>query len=177
MYTLFIALHAVTASVALVAAVMARRRARWLATYEGALVAMLMFLVLAVAWDLRGRSVVQHVVVVALVALGGVMIAKAEQARRARHDPGSDVTGLVGFGVIGLVDAFVIVALVNAGLPGWLVGVAGGAIAAGGHAVIHRLRQRERGSGGTIGTAGGDELGRSSPAGADSMGRGTTTVG
>lgn len=160
MYTLLITLHAITASVALVAAVMARRHARWCATYVGALVAMLVFLVLAVGWDWRGRSVVQHAVVAALVALGGVMIAKAEQARRARHDPGSDVTGLVGFGVIGLVDAFVIVALVNAGLPGWLVGVTGGAIAAAGHAVIHQLRRRDRRSDRMIDTSGGDELGR-----------------
>lgn len=144
MYTLFITLHAITASVALVAAVVGRRRAPWFATYYGALVAMLVFLVLAVGSDWRGRSVVQHVVVGALVALGGVMIAKAEQARRARHDPDSDFTGLVGFGVVGLVDAFAVVALVNAGLPGWLVGVAGGAIAAAGHGVIHQLRRGRR---------------------------------
>lgn len=135
MYAVLITAHAVAASTAL-AATMGGRRPRWFAVYESSMVAMLMLLVGAIAVDLDGRDSARHIVAVALVALGAVMVGHAELARRVRTEPSTRFVDHVGFTVVGLVDAFVIVALVNAGAPGAVAATVGAVIAVAGHLAI-----------------------------------------
>ena len=141
MYTVFIALHAATASAALLATLGGRRR-RWFAAYRWSLVAMLVFLVLAVAVDWTGRDAGRKAVAAGLIGLGGVMVWKAERARRVRCSPGPGFVDHTGFTIVGLVDAFVVVAMFNLGLAGWAVAAIGVAIAAAGHLVIVNVRAR-----------------------------------
>ena len=138
---MFIALHAATASVALLAALGGRRR-RWFATYYWSLVAMLTFLVLAVAVDWAVRDAGRQAVAASLIGLGAVMVWKAERARRARCSPGPDFVDDTGFTIVGLVDAFVVVLVFNLGVAGWVVAAIGAAIAAAGHLVIVTVRAR-----------------------------------
>lgn len=144
MYTLLITLHTVTASVALLAGFFTRRGRGWFATYYWSLVGMLVFLVLAVAADWHGRDLATHVVVGALIALGALMVAKAEQARRTRTTSRRRYVDHVGFTIVGLVDAFVVVTVITVGVPGWLTSAIGAGIAVAGHVVIARVRRMHR---------------------------------
>lgn len=139
MHAALIAGHAVAATVALGAA-FGGRRVRWFAVHYGALVAMLVLLVAAIAVDLPDRDAPELVVDAALVALGLVMVAHTERARRARrHDPRRFVD-MLGFSVVGLIDAFVVVTVLNTGAPSWVAAVVGLAIAIAGHLTIRAAR-------------------------------------
>ena len=139
----FIALHAGTACVALITGVFVRRRPRWFATYYWSLVLMVAFLVVGVAVDMEARQPGVLVIDATLVALAGFMVWRAEQARRLADYGSQRWAEHVGFTVVGLVDAFVVVTLFDVGLPGWLVAVVGAAIAVVGHVLIgHRPTPR-----------------------------------
>lgn len=134
MRTTLITAHAVTATVALLA-VLGGRRTWWFAVHYAGLVAMLVLLVAAIAVDLPGRAAGELVVDGLLVGLGIVMIAHTEGARRVRrHDPRRFVERL-GFSVVGLVDAFVVVTVFGIA-PGWVAAIVGVAIAVVGHLAI-----------------------------------------
>ena len=138
-----LALHAASASVALITAVFVRRRPRWFATYYWSMVAMVAFLVVGIAADLGARQPGVLVIDGALVALAGFMVWRVEQARRLADHSSQRSAEHVGFTVVGLVDAFVVVTLVGLALPGWLVAVVGAGIAVVGHLVIgHRPTTR-----------------------------------
>jgi len=51
--------------------------------------------------------------------------------------------GHVGLTLVGLVDAFVVVTILNAGVPGWVTAIVGVAIAVAGHRLIGRARSAE----------------------------------
>jgi hypothetical protein len=135
----FIALHAGSASVALITGVFLRRRPRWFATYYWSLVLMVVFLVVGVAADMGARPPAVLVIDAALVALAGFMVWRAEQARRLANRASQRWAEHVGFTVVGLVDAFVVVTLVGFGWSGWLVAVVGAGIAVLGHIVIGQV--------------------------------------
>lgn len=137
MYEVLIAAHAVAATAALLAACGGRRPA-WFAAYYGGLVAMLVLLVAAIAADLAGRDIAQHLISGSLIVLGGVMVWHAERARRVRRTDTGRFVHHVGFTVVGLVDAFVVVTVFNAGVAGWLAALIGLAIALAGHVAIGR---------------------------------------
>ena len=137
MYRVLITAHGLTATVALIAAVGARR-ARWFHVYQVSLTAMLVLLVAAVTVDLPGRELGQHLVAGGLVVLGAVMVGHAELARRSRRVDRQRFIDHVGFTVVGLVDAFVIVTLFNTGVPGTVAAIVGVGIAISGHlALVH----------------------------------------
>lgn len=141
MYSVLIAAHATAATVAL-AATAGGRRARWFAVYDASLIAMLVLLVAAIAVDLPGRDLAQHLVSGGLVLLGGIMLRHAELARRVRRTDAIRFVEHVGFTVVGLIDALVVVALFNAGTPGWAAAIVGVVIAVAGHVAIAAVRRR-----------------------------------
>ena len=145
-YLVLIALHAAAGAVAFVAGMAALTRHRLLGTYQWTLVASMAFLLLAVAVGAAGRSLVDWAVTGALLALGAVMVARALRASTVRPGGAGASTPAyvhhVGFGLVGLFDAFWVVALLRAGLPGWAVGAVAVAIAVGGHLLLARHAAR-----------------------------------
>lgn len=143
MYALLIGTHAVAGAVAFVVGLLALRRDRFLDPYVGLLVVMAAFLVLAIAVTAAGRDAAGLAVPGALVVLAGVMIARAVQARRVRPSRTGARTAAyvnrVGFGLVGLFDAFWVVALLRADLPGVAVAAAGVGIAVAGHLLLGRV--------------------------------------
>ena len=145
-YLVLITLHAAAGVVAFVAGIGALTRHRLLGAYRWTLVASMAFLLLAVLVGAAGRSLVDQAVTGALLALGAVMVARALRASAVRPGgAGSSPSAYVhhvGFGLVGLFDAFWVVALLRAGLPGWAVGVVAVAIAVGGHLLLARRAAR-----------------------------------
>ncbi len=146
LHTVFIALHAGAATVALVAGAVALRSGRLFAVYGWSLLVMFVTVALAVGvnWEQTGPAV--RAVFVALVALGAAMLAKAWRAGRNRPvsggHPSSCYVRDVGFTLIALCDAFVVVAVLNAGAPTWLVVASGVSIAVVGHFVLDVVERR-----------------------------------
>ncbi|WP_219419623.1 hypothetical protein [Pseudonocardia nigra] len=137
-YGILIALHAAAGVVAFAAGLAALPRKRFLSAYLWALVAMLGFLLLAVAVTAGGRDPANWAITGALVVLACVMLARAHLAAgRPVRTPA--YVHHVGFGLVGLFDAFWVVALLRAGLPGWVVGAVAVGIAVAGHLVLRRL--------------------------------------
>ena len=101
-----------------------------------------MFLVAAIAVDAAGRDVARHLISIAVVVLGAVMVAHAELARRVRLTDHRRFVDHVGFTVVGLVDAFVVVTVFNNGVPGWGSATIGAVIAIAGHMAIRAQRTR-----------------------------------
>lgn len=146
MYALLIGVHAAAGVVAFGVGLLALRRPRFLDTYLVALVVMAAFLVLAIVSTASGRDAAALAVPGALVVLAGVMIARAARARRVRPPaPGTRSAGYVhgvGFGLVGLFDAFWVVALLRAEVPGAVVAAVGVAIAMVGHLLLVRVGTR-----------------------------------
>lgn len=70
---------------------------------------------------------------------------RAAQARRIRPTAGQGpppdrYLDHVGFTLVALFDAFIVVAVLNLGAPGWLVATAGVGIAVAGHFVLRAVR-------------------------------------
>ncbi len=142
-YPVLIALHAVAGVVAFAAGWAALVRDRFLLVYQWALLATVGLLALAVAVTAAGRSPGNWGMTAALLLLGVVMVARALRASAVR--PGRlgartpEYVHRAGFGVVGLFDAFWVVAVLRAGLPGWAVVGVGAGIAVGGHLLLVRV--------------------------------------
>ena len=119
-------------------------RARWFAVYYWSLILMLAFLVLAVAVDWHGRQPGTHAIVGTLIALGGFMVWRAEQARRVRGSSSPRFIEHLGFTLVGLIDAFVVVTVFNLDAPPWLVIAVGVTIALAGHTAIGAVAASRR---------------------------------
>lgn len=151
-HTLFIVIHAVTATVALLAGcvVIARPalgRGALFGTYWWSLVAMQVFLVLAIAVEWAILDTVTRVIFTALAVLGLVMLWSADQGRRIRPTdtsvrPSARYVDRLGFTLISLFDAFIVVFVLNSGAPVWAVVAAGVLIAVVGHFVLVAVRAR-----------------------------------
>lgn len=146
-HTVFIAIHASAGVIAFAAGCVALARGRLFGTYLWSLVAMAVFLVLAVVseWSLLGSTT--RAVFAAFVVLAGFMVWRALRARRLRPAPSAEGPSVayfehVGFTLVALFDAFVVVSVLNAGAPGWLVAAVGVAIAIAGHFVLVAVRSR-----------------------------------
>jgi hypothetical protein len=121
-HTVFITVHAGAGLVALITGAVALRTRRLLGVYRGALVSMALALASAVAVDWAGTDPAGRVLFAAFVALAAVMVWQAFH-------------GNIWFTLVALLDAFVVVAVLDAGAPVWLVVGAGVVIAIAGHAV------------------------------------------
>lgn len=146
LHTVFIGLHAATGVVALVAGALALPRGRFFEVYLWSLVGMLGFLVLAVAVEWGQNDSAQRVLFSALTVLAVVMVARAWRARYSRPTtstgPSHAYVHHVGFTLIALVDAFVVVTVLNAGAPVWLVVAAGVVVGVIGHFALGHVWNR-----------------------------------
>lgn len=151
-HTVFIVIHAVTATVALFAGcvVIARPavgRGALFGIYLWSLVAMEVFLVLAIAVEWAMLDTVTRVIFAALAVLGLVMLWSADQGRRIRPTdaavrPSARYVDRLGFTLVALFDAFVVILVLNSGAPVWAVVAAGVLIAVVGHFVLVAVRGR-----------------------------------
>ena len=145
-HTIFIALHAATGLISLVAGCVALRRGALFSTYLWSMVGMTLFLVLAVAAEWSTLQTPARLLFSAFAVLAGVMVWRAAAAGRmlpigADGPPGPYVDH-IGFTLVALFDAFAVIAVLNAGAPGWLVVASGVGIAIAGHFVLRAVRRR-----------------------------------
>jgi hypothetical protein len=145
LHTVLITLHAVAGVVAFVAGCVALRNGTLFATYLWSLVATILLVALAVAEEWGSLDGAARVLFVAFVALGGLMVWRAARARRTRPAPGQGPPSdryldHVGFTLVALFDAFLVVAVLNLGAPGWLVATTGVGIAVAGHFVLRAVK-------------------------------------
>ncbi|MGQ0837246.1 hypothetical protein [Actinokineospora sp.] len=141
-HTVFIAIHAAAGGLAFVAGCVAISRRALFGTYLWSLVTMAVFLVLAVAaeWTVIGTGA--RVLFAAFAVLALVMVWRADQARRIRHELSAAYVGHVGFTLVALFDAFMVILVLRAGAPGWLIAAVGVVIAVVGHFVLVATRER-----------------------------------
>lgn len=145
-HTVFIAAHAAAGGIALLTGCVTIARRALFRTYLTGLIIMELALLLAVAVEWAGLDPGTRVLFGALTALGLVMLWRAESARRlvprigAR--PSAPYVAHVGFTLVSLFDAFVVVLVLDLGAPGWLVATSGVAIAVAGHFALRWARVR-----------------------------------
>ncbi len=141
MHSLLIALHAGTGLVALLAGGVALfRRGGLFGLYLGSLIATTVFLALAVAVEWAVLDAGARVLFTAFTLLAVVMVARGFLARRL---PPATPAYLehVGFTLVALFDAFVVIAVLNAGAPVWLVVASGVLIAVAGHFALQATKR------------------------------------
>lgn len=142
LYTVLIVLHAAAGVAAFAAGIVALARERFLDAYRWSLVASIGFLVLAIAVTAAERDTASWAVSGALVGLAAVMVARALLAGGVPPGRRAAYVYHVGFGVVGLFDAFWVVALMRAELPGWAVGAVAVGIAVAGHLLLVQIAAR-----------------------------------
>lgn len=149
LHTLFIAVHAVSGTVAFAAGCLALRppprgEPPAFRLYLAALWLMVFFLVLVVALDLPTLDTVTRLVFGALTVLALYMGWRGWQAFQClrRRDAGWAGTYIddVGFTLIALFDGFIIIAALDLGAPVWLVVALGVLGVVGGRAAIDRMK-------------------------------------
>jgi hypothetical protein len=139
-HTVLITAHASAGGLALLTGcvTIVRRTLFW--TYFWALTAMEVFLVLAIAVAWPTFDGVARILFSAFAVLGLVMVWRAN---RARHTPlGREYVEHVGFTLVALFDAFVVILVLNTGAPAWLVATAGIAVAIAGHFALTTTHRR-----------------------------------
>jgi hypothetical protein len=109
--------------------------------YFGALMAMELFLILAITarWNEIGTT--SRFLFTAFAVLGLFMIFRADQARRTTTRSRGYVEH-VGFTLVALFDAFTVIMVLNTGAPVWLVVAAGIGVGIAGHFVLRATHQR-----------------------------------
>ncbi len=139
-HIVLIIIHAASATLALVLGLVAIRRGRLVLGYLVSLAAMELSLLGAVALGWPQGPPAANLVFSGLLVLGAVMCWRGWMAARRRpragERPSPSSVGHVGFTLVSLVDAFVVVSVLRAGAPVGLVVAAGVAIGVGGHVVL-----------------------------------------
>lgn len=104
------------------------------------------FLVLAIAAEWAVIDVAARTLFTAFALLGLVLLWRADQARRIRPSgsagPSASYVAHVGFTIVALFDAFIVILVLNLGAPGWLVAAVGILIAMTGHFVLRAVREQ-----------------------------------
>jgi len=150
LHTALIALHAAAGIVAVAAGGAALRQRPGFSVYLWSLVACIGLLAFAIAVEWSSLDTTSRVLFAAFTALGAVMVARAIAAHRlltAGRARSPRYLDHIGFTLVALLDAFLVILVLDLGAPGWLVTGAGviGAIA-GHHALAilkHRLADQE----------------------------------
>lgn len=142
LHTALIALHALSGLVALVFGLVTTRSGRLFDVYLWSLVSMGIFLAATVAVEWSGLDTAARVLFGAFVVLAGFMIWLAVRARGMRPRPSARYLDHVGFTVVGLFDAFVVIVVLDVSAPIWLVVGSGVLIAIVGHLAIRRAKGR-----------------------------------
>ena len=153
-YNLIIIGHALAGVVSFAAGVLSlpltTTRSWRFQTYLASLVAMVGFMIVAVAWDWTDLDASATTIYLGLVGLGLFMVIRAAgAAARLRHRDRnwrSRYLDGIGFTLISLFEGFVIVAAIDLGAPTWLVlliAVAGVAVGIGAKNIAkHRIMGR-----------------------------------
>ena len=145
-HTIFVAAHGVTATSALITGIFTVLRSRLFGTYLGSLVAMEMFLVLAVVVQWSAYSWSARAAFAALAAFGGVVAWQGLRAWQVRPPQGASPSARyyehAGFTLVALVDAFLVVTVLDIGAPGWAVPATGVVVALAGHFALGISRRR-----------------------------------
>jgi hypothetical protein len=137
-HTVFISVHAITGGVALLAGGVAHRGRVLFDLYLWSLVASIGFLVAAVIEGWARSDGGARLLFGAFAVLGGVMIALAASARRLEPSPA--YVDRVGFTLVALFDAFIVITVLNLGAPIALVVGSGVVVAIGGHFVLRAAK-------------------------------------
>lgn len=146
MHAALIALPTIAGLTALVVGGVATRRASFFGTYFWSLTACILLLaaIIAVDWSELGAS--SRAPFTAFVALGAYMIWRARQARRLLPTMSDQLSPRyldhLGFTLVALLDAFIVLLVLGLGAPPWLLVSIGVLIAAGGHCTIIALERR-----------------------------------
>jgi CDP-diglyceride synthetase len=114
--------------------------------YLVSLIAMVVFMVGAVAWDWRDLESGTKTIYLILVGLGAVMVVRAFSAAvrvrlRDRNWQSRYIDG-VGFTLISLFEGFIIVGAIDLGAPPWLVALVAVAGVVGGVWTKNRVKHR-----------------------------------
>lgn len=144
--TLFITVHATAATIGFVAGMLAVPAGRFLGLYRGALAVMAVALVPAVLVDWTATDPVARAVFAGLFVLSVVMVVRGELAARlapARTGgPAPAYVDHLGFTLVALADGFAVVAVIRAGVPGWLVAAVAVGVVVIGHTGIQLAKRR-----------------------------------
>lgn len=145
-HTVFIALHTIAATVALIAGLVALPSGRWFELYRWPLAGMVVFLMPALVIDWAQFEGIVKVIFTALLALAAVMFYRATLASRmlpaTTGGPTEAYLNHVGFTLIALFDGFAVVAVLRGGAPGWLVAITAVGIPLIGHFALRTARVR-----------------------------------
>lgn len=143
---ILIALHAAAGVVAFGLGCLALRRGRVFPGYLGALVAMAVFLGLAVAVGWGANDTVTRIIFSALIGLAAFMVSRGVLAGRVRPEgrarPSAAYVEHIGFTLVGLADGFLVVTVLRLGAPGWALAATGVGVALLGHHALGATRQR-----------------------------------
>lgn len=143
----FVALHALAGTIALLTGCFAHRNHALFATYLWSLAACVASLAAAMAGEWPQLDNPARAVFGAFLALALLMLWLAFDARRLPA-PSPAYVDRVGFTLVALFDAFVVITVLNAGVP--LAITSGVVVAVAGHFVLRaakaRLRSVERGT-------------------------------
>jgi hypothetical protein len=140
-HTVLIAGHALSGSVALLAGCVAHRGRGLFGTYLWALTACVALLVAAVVEQWTRLDGPARGLFGAFAALGAVLLWLAFGARRLPA-PSPRYVDRVGFTLVALADAFVVITVLNAGAPAAAVVAAGVVVAGLGHLVLRVVKAR-----------------------------------
>lgn len=145
MHSALITLHALAGTVAFGCGVAALRRPGWFAAYYWSMVVMATSVAAAVAVAWAELDTVTRLVFAGLLVLAAVMVSRAELARRLAvrgNHPSPDAVGHIGFTLVGLADAFLVVTVMNLGAPGGVAVAVAVLVAGAGHVAVGRVRRR-----------------------------------
>lgn len=145
-HTSFIAAHAVAGGIAFVTGCVTLARRVLFGTYLWSLVAMEALLALAIAADWATIDTAARILFIVFCLVGVLMIWRADQARRIRATesaaPSASYVAHVGFTLVALFDAFVVIVVLDAGAAIWLVTAVGILVAVAGHFVLRTVGER-----------------------------------
>jgi hypothetical protein len=149
-HTVLIILHATAALVCFTAGVLSlglrTATSGRLRLYLASLLAMLLFMAVAIAVDWAGLDPTARLIFLGLGGLGLYMAWRAGRAatRLRRQDPGWRPRYLddIGFTLVALFDGFVIVAAIDLGAPVWLVILIAVVGVGGGIQAMNRVKAR-----------------------------------
>jgi hypothetical protein len=146
LHLILIGLHAAAGVIAFIAGFVAIRGRGLFPVHLWSLVATIVLLALAVASDWSQLDSAAAVLFVAFMVLGVFMIGRAVLAGRIRPAPGGAPSlryvRHVGFNLVALFDAFMVILVLDLGAPIWLVVASGVAFAIVGHYVLEAAERR-----------------------------------
>lgn len=146
LHLILIGLHAAAGVIAFVAGVVAIRGRGLFPVHLWSLVAAILFLILVVATDWATLDLAAAVLFVAFIVLGGFMIWRAAMAGRIQPTGGARPSRRyvrhIGFNLVALFDAFMVILVLDLGAPIWLVVASGVAFAIAGHYALEAAERR-----------------------------------